>query len=56
MNTEDERRKFAAMAMQAILSNPNLVVEPLTIQEQKDLATESVRIANALIVELNKEK
>ena len=56
LSEKNARQQIAAMAMQAILSNPNLVVEPLTIQEQKDLATESVRIADTLIAELDKKK
>lgn len=56
MNTEAERRRFAAMAMQGILSNSETIVNALTNEDKKNLARESVSIADALIAELNKEK
>ena len=56
MNTEVERRKMAAMAMQGMLSNSEIIVQALTNGDKKDLARESVSIADALIAELNKKK
>lgn len=64
MNTEAERRRIAAMAMQGILSNEARMkayeriatsgpsYESLT----ETVARNSVRYANALIAELNKKK
>lgn len=49
MNTEAERRKFAAMAMQGIIANGELV-DP---DEVTDMA---LIYADALIAELNKKK
>lgn len=56
MNAEAERRKFAAMAMQGLLSNSEILVHSLTDKDKRALARESVSIADALIAELNKEK
>lgn len=56
MNTEAERRKMAAMAMQGMLSNSEIIVQALTNKDKKDLAREVVSIADALIAELNKRK
>ena len=56
LNTEVERRKIAAMAMQGMLSNSEIIIQALTNKEKKDLAREVVSIADALIAELNKEK
>lgn len=49
MNAEAERRKFAAMAMQGIIANGELV-DP---DEVTDMA---LIYADALIAELNKKK
>ncbi len=54
MNTEVERRKYAAMAMQGILSNGSIIVQALTDKDKKDLAREARSIADALIAELKK--
>ena len=56
MNTESERRKIAAMAMQGLLSNSGLLVHSLSDKDKRDLARESISIADALIAELNKKK
>lgn len=56
MNAEAERRQIAAMAMQGLLSNSEIIVQALTNGDKKDLARESVSIADALIAELNKKK
>lgn len=56
MNAEVERRKIAAMAMQGMLSNSEIIIQALTNKEKKDLAREVVSIADALIAELNKKK
>lgn len=56
MNTEAERRQIAAMAMQGLLSNSEIIVQGLTDKDKRDLARESVSIADALIAELNKKK
>lgn len=57
MNTEAERRKFAAMAMQAMLAHP---MDFLSISEcidiESGIAKKSVAFADALIAELNKKK
>lgn len=49
MNTEAERRKIAAMAMQGIIANGELV----DLDEVTDMA---LIYADALIAELNKKK
>lgn len=51
MNTEAERRKFAAMAMQGLLANPDY-----ENRSSRDVASRSVIYADALIAELNKKK
>lgn len=56
MNTEVERRRFAAMAMQGMLSNSEIIIQALTNKDKKNLAREVVSIADALIAELNKKK
>lgn len=58
MNTEVERRKFAAMAMQGLLANCKIVPNPNIPDEDmpKLLAEMCVKIADALIAELNKKK
>ena len=56
MNTEAERRKIAAMGMQGLLSNSEIIVQGLTDKDKKDLAREAVSVADALIAELNKKK
>lgn len=56
MNTEAERRQIAAMVMQGLLSNSEIIVQALTDKDKRDLARESVSIADALIAELNKKK
>ncbi len=58
MNTEVERRKFAAMAMQGVLANCNMVPNPNIpdVDMPKSLAETCVKIADALIAELNKKK
>lgn len=58
VNTEAERRKFAAMAMQGILANCKIVPNPNIPDEDmpKLLAEMCVKIADALIAELNKKK
>lgn len=54
--TADRRLNIAAMAMQGILSNKKLIVQPLSSKNKKDLAIEVISIADALIAELNKKK
>lgn len=58
MNTESERRKIAAMAMQGFLANSEMMPNPQI--KDKDLpkvvAYTCVRFADALIAELNKKK
>lgn len=54
MNTEAERRKFAAMAMQAIIINGHYQIAEENGAET--LASASVKAADALIKELNKKK
>lgn len=49
MNTEAERRQFAAMAMQGLLANDFSV-------SYKECALDAVAYADALIAELNKKK
>ena len=58
MNTEAERRKIAAMAMQGLLANCKIVPNPNIPDEDipKLLAEMCVKIADALIAELNKKK
>ena len=56
LSEKNARQQIATMAMQAILSNVELVKNPLSPQDRKDLAAESVKIADALIAELNKKK
>lgn len=56
INTEAERRKIAAMAMQGLLSNSEIFVNSLTDKDKRVLARESVSIADALLAELNKKK
>lgn len=51
MNTEAERRKIAAMAMQGLLANPDY-----ENRSSRDVASRSVIYADALIAELNKKK
>lgn len=51
MNTEAERRKFAAMAMQGLLANPDY-----KNRSSRDVAPLAVIYADALIAELNKKK
>lgn len=57
MNTEAERRRIAAMAMQVVVisskRNHNLRISDSEIE---GWAKDSVRIADALIAELNKKK
>lgn len=52
MNTEAERRKFAAQAMCAMISN-SYYAKDFLIAEMAELAVEA---ADALIAELNKRK
>lgn len=58
MNTEAERRRIAAMAMQGILSNE--ISQKVAINEREDgympecVAEYAVDCADALIAELNK--
>lgn len=54
MNAEAERRKFAAMAMQAIIINGHYQIAEENGAET--LASASVKAADALIKELNKKK
>lgn len=54
MNTEVERRKFSAMAMQAIITNGHYQIAEENGAET--LASASVKAADALIAELNKKK
>lgn len=54
MNAEAERRKFAAMAMQAIITNGHYQIAEENGEET--LASASVKAADALIKELNKKK
>ena len=54
MNAEAERRKFAAMAMQAIITNG--VYQIAEENGAETLASSSVKAADALIKELNKKK
>lgn len=54
MNAEAERRKFAAMAMQAIITNGHYQIAEENGAET--LASASVKAADALIKELNKKK
>lgn len=54
MNTEAEKRKFAAMAMQAIITNGHYQIAEENGAET--LASASVKAADALIKELNKKK
>lgn len=54
MNTEAERRKIAAMAMQAIITNGHYQIAEENGAET--LAAASVKAADALIAELNKKK
>lgn len=54
MNTEVERRRFAAMAMQAIITNGHYQIAEENGAET--LAAASVKAADALIAELNKKK
>lgn len=60
MNTEAERRQIAAMAMCAILSNPDEVYRAETCTETKQtpqaIAEYAVALADALITELNKKE
>lgn len=60
MNTEAERRKIATQAMVAILSNPvtaKCVMVPNVLDiSVLTLAKLSVKVADALIAELNKKK
>lgn len=51
MNAEAERRKFAAMAMQAIITNGHYQIAEENGEET--LASASVKAADALIKELN---
>lgn len=55
LSEKNARQQIAAMAMQGMLSNTNLIVDPLDIQEKKDLAREVVSIADAVIAELKKK-
>lgn len=57
MNTEAERRRFAAMAMQGLLANCKMVPSTNTPDEDmpKLLAEVCVKIADALIAKLNKK-
>ena len=54
MNAEAERRKFAAMAMQAIITNGHYQIAEENGAET--LASASVKAADALIKELNNKK
>ena len=54
MNAEAERRKFGAMAMQAIITNGHYQIAEENGAET--LASASVKAADALIKELNKKK
>lgn len=54
INTEAERRQFAAMAMQAIIINGHYQIAEENGAET--LAAASVKAADALIAELNKKK
>lgn len=58
MNTEAERRRIAAMAIQGMLANCKIVPNPNIPNEDmpKSLAEMCVKIADALIAELNKKK
>lgn len=64
MNTEAERRRFAAMAMQAILSNDTQIRQAVSEFPMTDgthnkyfgIAQCAVAYADALIAELNKKK
>ena len=69
MNTEAERRKIAAMAMQGLLANPywiqKKVLHAETIEGDdeakaafliRDLAEDARELADALMAELNKRK
>lgn len=52
MNTEAERRKIAAMAMQALIADPRISRE----EPYSRIASEAVEATDALIAELNKKK
>lgn len=54
MNTEAERRRIAAMAMQAIITNGHYQIAEENGAET--LADASVKAADALIAELNKKE
>lgn len=56
LSEKNARQQIAAMAMQGILSNSEIIVNALTNEDKKKLAIESVSIADALIAELNKKK
>lgn len=58
MNTEAERRHIASMALQGLLANCKIVPNPNIPDEDmpKLLAEMCVKIADALIAELNKKK
>ena len=58
MNTEAERRHIASMALQGLLANCKIVPNPNIPDEDmpKLLAEICVKIADALIAELNKKK
>lgn len=56
LSEKNARQQIAAMAMQGILSNSEIIVQSLTDKDKRDLARESVSIADALIAELNKKK
>lgn len=60
MNTEAERKRFAAMAMQGILANPEEVHRAGFCSKANKMpvaiAEYAVACADALIAELNKKK
>lgn len=56
MNTEAERRKFAAMAMQGILSNPNVFDDVVSRKKYyPQIAEDAIKAANALLMAFNME-
>lgn len=56
MNTETERRKFAAMAMQGLLSNPNVFNDVVSRKKYyPQIAEDAIKAADALLMAFNME-
>lgn len=57
MNIEDERRKFAAMAMQGLLSNPHIFEDVASrMMYFPQIAENAIMAADALLMAFERER